>query len=239
MATGKTPQRILFAGREIPIKWSPRRRTIGLTITGAGEVVISAPRGASNALLIKALNRHRAWIERKVAERQESWARLKAGAVFFGGQPFDLTLDPEAPVPVARDGAAQMRVRAATAAAAWPLLQVWYHREAERLIRERVNHYAGEMALKVQRVELREWKRRWGECCPQEDLRFNWRLILLPPEVLDYVVVHELTHLREPGHTPRFWQGVERVLPDFRQRRQWLQRYGSPFLVWRLDGEGN
>lgn len=227
----KNQGRILFAGREVPIKWSRRRRTIGLTVTAAGEVVISAPLGTGKDILLQALNRHRVWIERKVAEREESWSRLQEGAVYFLGQTCRLSLDPAAVDPVAL-GPDEIRVKAATPAAAGPLLLAWYHREAEGLIRERVEHYARELGLKVRRVELREWKRRWGECRPQEDLRFNWRLILLPPDVLDYVVVHELTHLREPGHTPRFWQGVERVLPDYRQRRGWLNRYGSPFLLW-------
>jgi predicted metal-dependent hydrolase len=131
----------------------------------------------------------------------------------------------------------EIRVKAATADAAWPLLTAWYREEAARLIRERVSHYARVLGLEVKRVELRQWQRRWGECRPLEDLRFNWRLILLPPEILDYVAVHELTHLREPGHTPRFWQGVERVLPDYRERRRWLNHYGTPFLIWRLGGE--
>lgn len=238
MTDKKSQERLVFAGREVRIRRSPRRRTIGLTVTLAGEVVIAAPRGVSGEVLLQALNRHRAWIERKVAERREAWDRLTEGAVFFGGQAYKLVLDPEAAAPVARDAAGEIRVRAATAPGAWPLLRAWYRREAERLIRERVIRYAGKMGLKVLRVELREWKRRWGECHPLEALRFNWRLILLPPEVLDYVVVHELAHLREPGHTPRFWQGVEGVLPDYRQRRQWLDRYGAPFLVWRLDEEG-
>ena len=226
-------ERLLFAGREVPIKWSRRRRTIGLTVTATGQVIISAPRGSSPDVLRQALKKHRAWIERKVAARKESWSRLQEGAVYFLGQTYRLALDPAATGPVAL-GPAEMRVRAATPAVAWGLLLDWYYQEAERLIKERVEYYAGAMGLKVRRVELRQWRRRWGECRPLEDLRFNWRLILVPPAVLDYVVVHELTHLQEPGHTPRFWQGVERVLPDYRQRRSWLNRYGTPFLLWRL-----
>ena len=233
MGTGEIQERILFAGQEVSIKWSRRRRSIGLTVTGEGRVVIAAPQGASKILLIQALTRHRAWIARKVAEREESWARLSPGTVFFRGQAYRLALAPEAPAPVTLAGG-EIRIKGATAAAGGPLLQAWYLQEADRMMRERVDHYARDLGLKVSRVELREWKRRWGECHPQEVLRFNWRLILLPPEVLDYVVVHELAHLRVPGHTPRFWREVEQTLPDYRQRRQWLNRYGGPFLLWGL-----
>lgn len=238
MKAKEKPEKIILDGREAYIKWSRRRRTIGLSVTATGQVIILAPQGASKDFLSQALNRHQDWIERKVTERKESWSQLREGAVYFLGQTYHLTLDPAAVVQVAL-GQGEMQVKAATAAAAWPRLVAWYCREAERLIRARVEHYAGDMGLKVHRVELREWKRRWGECRPQEDLRFNWRLILLPPETLDYVVVHELTHLREPGHSSRFWQGVERVLPDYRERRGWLNRYGSPFLLWRLGEEGS
>jgi predicted metal-dependent hydrolase len=224
---------ILFHGQEASIRWSRRRRTIGLMVTGEGKVVVAAPQGTPQARLIEALARHRDWIARKVAERQESWARLQEGGVFFRGQGYRLALLPEAAAPVElADG--EIRVKAAQESAAWGQLRDWYRQEAERLIRERVNHYAWEMGLKVRRVELREWKRRWGECHPQKALRFNWRLILLPPEILDYVAVHELAHLQAPGHTPRFWQRVEQILPDWAERRRWLNYYGTPFLLWRL-----
>ena len=236
MQARNNQERIAFAGQDVSLKWSRRRRTIGLKVSAAGQIIIAAPQGTPTSLLLQVLTKNQSWIKRKVAERQESWARLQGGAVFYRGQAYRLSLNPEAPALVARD-AGEIRVKAATAAAAWPLLTAWYRQEAEGWIRERVHHFARAMGLKAQRVELRPWKRRWGECRPLEDLRFNWRLILLPPDVLDYVVVHELAHLREPGHTPRFWQGVERVLPDYRERRRWLNRYGAPFLLWKLDEE--
>jgi len=232
LETGKNQGKILFAGLEIAVRRS-RRRSLGLTVTAAGQVVLAAPLGASPELLLQALTRHQAWMARKVAERREAWGRLPEGAVFFLGRAYRLTLRPEAAAPV-EPGEEEIRVRASAAAAAWPLLQAWYRLEAERLIRERVTHYARSMGLKAPRLELREWKRRWGECRPQETLRFNWRLILVPLEALDYVVVHELAHLQEPGHSPRFWRRVAQVLPDCRERRSWLNRYGTPFLLWRL-----
>lgn len=73
----------------------------------------------------------------------------------------------------------------------------------------------------------------WVTPLDQAHLRFNWRLIMLPPEIIDYVVVHELAHLLAPGHNPRFWNVVAAVLPNWQKRRQWLNRYGSPFLLWQ------
>jgi predicted metal-dependent hydrolase len=96
----------------------------------------------------------------------------------------------------------------------------------------RVGLFAQAMGLKAGPIQVRDWKGRWGECHLEKGLRFNWRLILLPPEVLDYVVVHELAHLKVPGHPREFWHQVAKVLPDWALRRRWLNREGAPFLVW-------
>jgi predicted metal-dependent hydrolase len=234
LAGKDTRERLSFAGLDVSVRRSRRRRSLALTVNEEGRVILAAPQGAPKDLLLKILSKHQAWIKRKVAESQEAWARLPAGAVFFLGKAYRLSLLPETRFLV-KLAAAEMRVPADSVAGAWTWLTAWYRREAERVIRARVHHYARGLGLKGLQVELREWRRRWGECRLQETLRFNWRLILLPLEILDYVVVHELAHLQEPGHNPRFWLRVEETLPDYRRRRQWLNRYGTPFLRWQLQ----
>jgi predicted metal-dependent hydrolase len=103
------------------------------------------------------------------------------------------------------------------------------------LLQERVNHFGPAMGLAPGPVELKGWKRRWGECHPDGKLRFNWRLIMCPPKIIDYVVVHELAHLAVPGHNRRFWSVVAKVLPDYAARRRWLDRDGSPLLLWQPE----
>jgi len=93
------------------------------------------------------------------------------------------------------------------------------------------------MGLAPPPLEVRNWRRRWGECHPDGRLRFNWRLVLLPPESLDYLVVHELAHRLVPGHPPRFWQTVAKYLPDYAARSRWLRLYGAPFLLWKFEQE--
>jgi predicted metal-dependent hydrolase len=80
------------------------------------------------------------------------------------------------------------------------------------------------------RITIRNQKTRWGSCSGKGNLNFNCLLMLAPPEVLDYVVVHELCHRREMNHSPRFWALVEQVLPDWRQRRQWLKTHGDALM---------
>jgi hypothetical protein len=217
---------------DIEYRLSHRRKSIGLMVTTQGKVVVTLPRGTTQASLARALEKHRAWIERRVAERQAAWGQLKEGEAYFLGQPYRLTAGGETTGVVSLNGN-ELRVPRARDADLWPLLQAWYWRQAVQLLQERVSHWGAYMGLKPGPVALKEWRRRWGECHPDGLLRFNWRLIMCPPAVIDYVVVHELAHLLVLGHNPRFWGQVAKVLPDYAARRRWLNREGAPFLLWQ------
>ncbi|MGA9755585.1 MAG: SprT family zinc-dependent metalloprotease [Desulfobaccales bacterium] len=221
-----------FDDLDIEYRLSPRRKSIGLMVTNEGRVVVSLPRGTSQESLALALSKHRAWIEAKVAERQAAWNRLKEGEAYFLGQPFRLTVLRGGQGAVTLNGK-EIRVPLPEGADLWSRLVAWYAERAFRLLQERVSHFGTSMGLTPGPVTLKEWKRRWGECHPDGTLKFNWRLIMCPPEVIDYVIVHELAHLKVPGHNPRFWGQVAKVLPDYAARRRWLNRTGAPFLLWR------
>jgi hypothetical protein len=218
---------------DIEYRLSPRRKSIGIQVTVDGRVLVTVPRGATQANLARALEKHRAWIKTKVAERQAAWDRLKEGQAYFLGEPYRLAVLRGAPAAVSLSGN-DIRVTLPDGADLWPRLAAWYRERALRLLQERVNLFAAPMGLAPGPVELKAWKRRWGECHPDGTLKFNWRLIMLPPEVIDYVVVHELAHLKFPGHNPRFWGQVAALLPDYAVRRRWLNRTGAPFLLWRV-----
>lgn len=98
-------------------------------------------------------------------------------------------------------------------------------RRAGEVIRERVDCYAEKMGVTYNRVFIKEQKTRWGSCSCRGNLNFNWKLILTGDEQLDYVVVHELAHLKQMNHSPQFWREVERILPDYRERRKRLKNY--------------
>ena len=102
-----------------------------------------------------------------------------------------------------------------------------YIRKAKETITKRVSYFARLMGVSYRNITIREQKTRWGSCAANGNLNFNWLLILAPPEVLDYVVVHELAHRKEMNHSARFWAEVERILPDYKRRRKWLKDYGS------------
>jgi predicted metal-dependent hydrolase len=109
--------------------------------------------------------------------------------------------------------------------------------EARQAVRELVTMLIDEEApaigVRPQRVQIRDQRSRWGSCSTRGTLSFNWRLVLAPLEVLDYVVVHELCHLREPNHSRRFWKLVEEHRPDWRAHRDWLHEHGPELLAFR------
>ena len=97
---------------------------------------------------------------------------------------------------------------------------------AKQVIPQRVAFFAGQMGVTYGRITIRNQKTRWGSCSQAGNLNFNCRLMKMPPEVLDYVVVHELCHRKQMNHSRAFWEEVEKVLPDYRVTRQWLKQNG-------------
>ena len=101
---------------------------------------------------------------------------------------------------------------------------------ASVVIKERLNRFAPLVGVTYGRVTIRHQRTRWGSCSARGNLNFNCLLVLTPPEVLDYVVVHELCHRKELNHSSRFWAEVERVLPDYTASRKWLKENGSQMI---------
>lgn len=95
--------------------------------------------------------------------------------------------------------------------------------EARKLLDERLRYWSSEMGLTFNKVSVKDQRSLWGSCSRKGNLNFNWRLILAPLPVLDYIVIHELAHLKEMNHSPRFWEIVRNWSPDYRSHRKWLR----------------
>ncbi len=112
-------------------------------------------------------------------------------------------------------------------------LEKRYRRAAHEYIPARVAYFQQFTGGRYDKITIRDQKTRWGSCSSNGTLSFNYRLMLAPPKILDYVVVHELCHLKHMNHSPAFWQAVEDVLPDYRERKQWLKEHGSELTLKR------
>jgi predicted metal-dependent hydrolase len=110
-------------------------------------------------------------------------------------------------------------------------LEHWYRRQAEAIFAARLAIYNQVYQFRYVRVTIKAQKTRWGSCSRQGNLNFNWRLLLAPLPVLDYVVIHELCHLREMNHSPQFWGLVAAACPDHAQHRRWLRAHGQELVL--------
>lgn len=110
-------------------------------------------------------------------------------------------------------------------------LTAWMKQQARILIQKRVALYAERAGLKYNLVKITEAETRWGSCSSHKNLNFNWRLVMAPLPVIDYVVTHELAHLTEMNHSRQFWENVRRMFPIYRQYRTWLNRNGEMLKI--------
>lgn len=109
------------------------------------------------------------------------------------------------------------------------MIKEWYYSRAAEKLRDRVDHYARIMSLQHGDIMIREQKKRWASCDRKGNLRFNWQIIMAPLKMVDYVVVHELAHIKVHDHSPAFWKTVGSVLPDYESRKEKLRKLGMQF----------
>jgi len=113
-----------------------------------------------------------------------------------------------------------------------PALEAWYRAQAETIIRRKVDELAARQGARYNRCVLRSQKTLWGSCSRKRNLNFNWKLIMAPEAVIDYVIIHELAHLREMNHSARFWAIVAKECPEYRERRKWLKQRALESQWW-------
>ncbi|WP_326533472.1 M48 family metallopeptidase [Pseudorhodoferax sp.] len=222
-----------------------KRRTIGFVV-GADGLVVSAPRWVPLAEVDAAVRDKSGWILRKLGEAQTRQQRMaearivwQDGAVLpFLGQSIRLELDPRHRF--AGSGGAALDaergvLQLALAGNAAPeqirdTVQAWLMRQAKRLFTERLQHYAPQLGVQWTRLTLSSAGTRWGSASSSGAIRLNWRLIHLRLPIIDYVVVHELSHLRVMDHSPRFWDTVASIVPDYAALRGQLK--DEPIPQW-------
>ena len=207
------------------------RRTIALIVKPDGKVVVRAPKRATRAEIFAFVNEKTDWIRAKQAEAK-TWQAERAVPQFISGEAF-LYLGERYPLDiVARPGRTLALVdghfilSAQAQPHALDLFTAWYKLQAGKILNQRINLYAEQNHLKYNKVRISSARTRWGSCSSKGTLSFSWRLVMAPLEVIDYVVVHELTHTIQPNHSAKFWQQVAAVLPEYTRRRQWLKQNG-------------
>jgi predicted metal-dependent hydrolase len=210
-----------------------RRRTIGFVI-GTEGLAVSAPRWVGQPEIDAALASKARWILRKLVDQGERAQRVEAARIewrdgaclpFLGGT-LRLVLDPGTQGAALREQAEPSErclhiglSAQADAAQIRAVVQRWLQGQALQLFEARCRHYAAPLGVQIARLRLSSAQTRWGSASADGTVRLNWRLVHFALASIDYVVVHELAHLREMNHSPAFWAVVRSVMPDYESRR--------------------
>ena len=223
------------------IRRSPsRKKTVAVTVDPAGGVLLVAPEHLATGALDGIVTRKAGWIVRRLRREQSRGPPLSprefvsGESVLYLGRHYRLKVHPHAtgdaklhsgwlhvPAPAGARQAAEVR----------KALISWLRRHAAERLPERVAAWRAKAGVAMPRVVITDQRKRWGSCDRSGTLRLNWRIVQAPMRLVDYVVVHELVHLRHRGHGRDYWQALGRVMPDYERRREELRRCGAA-LAW-------
>jgi predicted metal-dependent hydrolase len=237
------PSRIAVAGLDFEVQYSGARRSIGITVDRDGSLIVNAPDGCDEADLAAFAHEKRMWVYKKLAEkdlllshRPEKQFVTGEGFAYLGrSHRLLLTTGRAGEVKLERGRLVMPRHLAASGAGSRTMID-WYRRRALAWLTRRIKPWALRMGTTPGSVDVRDLGYRWGSLSKNDRVNFHWATIQLPPRLIDYIIVHELAHIREPNHTPSFWAQVERAMPAFERGKTDLARVGSG--LWLGDRKG-
>lgn len=226
---------VKFGQRRIvfEVRRSSRRRTVGLQVD-AERVLVAAPHRVRLETLEAFVLSKAPWIVEKQNEFAEMGLpfrrKFETGEpLLYLGRQYILERYPEEEGPTVRLWGGSFQVWANKTSTARKLLEVWYKDRAIERIPERVEFYSQQLGWAPHAVYIRDQRSRWGSCNLKGELRFNWRLMMAPSPLLDYVVAHEVCHLLIFDHSPAFWRLLGKIMPDYEERRRRLALTGHQY----------
>ena len=215
-----------------------RRKTISLNISHNNEIVVHAPYFTPareiNSFVLEKQN----WID-KTIKKQAGWELLNKEKEFVTGEKFyymgesfelETSFEPkEKPGLIFKNGRVYLNAPDDKESKN-KLFISWYKQKALEHISGRVNFYCAMLNVRARGVRISFARQRWGSCSPDNKLAFSFRLMMMPPDIIDYVIVHELMHIREKSHSTRFWKLVEEAMPQYKIFRRRLRELGESYV---------
>jgi len=218
------------------MKSNRRRKTLSLEVRRDGAVVVQAPVRTSRKEIEGFIRAKEKWLRKRLQEQKEHERECRdktfaTGETFlFLGEAYPLTvldacgLNGQEP-PLSFTGQ-QFILRGEYVAEGKILFSGWYRERALNLITERFRYFCSRLWFFSRSIRLSNARGRWGSCTADDRIYISWRIVMAPPAVMDYVIVHEILHLKEKNHSRRFWDLLKAVLPDYKQQRLWLREKG-------------
>ncbi len=215
-----------------------KRQTIGIRV-GASGVLVNAPKDISLDTIEKTIQQKAAWVVHRQARLLELNSFLLSPRTFesgetlrYLGRQYRLKRISSQEAPNARMRGAFIEVQAQTSQEAKKALEFWYQKQAKQYLPARLHRLSFRKGMaSPPPVLIRSPKRRWGSCNQKGEIRLNWRIIMAPQSLIDYVIVHELCHLEHPNHSTAFWQSMHKLMPDYALRRERLAMVGIQYTL--------
>jgi len=211
-----------------------QRKTASIYIERDGEISVLVPKNLSDRQVEELLEGKRKWIYRGLAEWQDLNARrihrdyVNGEGFLYLGRSYRLKLVPDLAEPLMlKDGYFCLRANNGPTPDAHDAFKVFFREKGMAHIPPRVAYFQAKMDVLPKSIKVIDLKHRWASWTPGGNLNFHWKCMMAPLTVLDYIVVHELAHLIFPNHTAAFWNEVDKVMPDYRERKEWLRINGA------------
>ena len=213
------------------------RQTTDIVIERDGQISVRPPRRMTPEQVDQTVLAKRLWIYRNLAD----WRDLNATRVvreWVNGESFlylgssyrlQLVAKQDAPLKLKDGRFCLLRsvVERGGKAAAQDAFQAFYMQKGLPRLARQVAHHAARIGVKLGRLQIKELGYRWANCSADGALQFHWKCLMAPPKIVDYIVVHELCHMHHRDHTAAFWNEVDKVMPDYRERKEWLRQRGA------------
>lgn len=213
-----------------------KRKTLSIRIDPTGKVLVIAPKGLTQEGIKELLKSKSKWILGKLKEVEEiGYKDVKKKFVdgeFFmylgKNYPLEIELNEGIRKPEIEIFQDKIYVRISNNDVDFlkNAMEKWYRQKCFIMINQRVGYFKEFVKKEPNNIRVKEQKKRWGSCTSKGDILFNWRCIMAPLDIIDYIVVHEMCHLIHMNHSNVFWDLVESILPDYKERRNWLKKYG-------------
>jgi len=209
-----------------------RARHLRLKIHPDGDLRVVLPYNVPAQKAYNLIIEKENWILKHLKKRQlPSQKKLSAGdSVLYRGESIKiraLSVSEKTATIRLRESFFEVRLPQNGNLALNEVLVSWFHRQAKIQIVEETRRLAEKLGVEIGRVSIRDQKTRWGSCSSRKNLNFNWRLLMAPPSVLRYVIIHELTHLKQMNHSKEFWSLVAKRCPDYKTHQKWLKEHGA------------
>lgn len=213
-----------------------KRKTIEVGVEPPDVVSVVAPEGIDDDVLLKYVKSKSKWIVQKLYEIKEIQTRhidreyVNGEAFLYLGRNYTLYVDDDEslrkPVTKLYQGKFIISTPTREHSKLKASMEVWYRQKTLEKVVERVAYYQKFYEVEPSAIRVKEQKKRWASCTSKRELLFNWRCAMAPAWVLDYIVVHEMSHMLIMDHSKDFWSLMERIMPDYDKRREWLKNYG-------------